>query len=76
MLIQYEACSKCGEGNAFVYVTKTIDGKAVNEGLCLKCAYKLNLKPVNDFMRFYGISEEEIADISNDEILERIRLKQ
>jgi len=59
-------CNRCKKNIAVVFVTKIEDGKTVNEGLCLKCAKELGIKPVDDIMQRMGISEEDLDGISND----------
>ena len=36
--MQPALCSRCGKNVAVVFITKIENGKAKNEGLCLKCA--------------------------------------
>ena len=31
-------CSKCKKNVAVIFITRIENGKAVNEGLCIKCA--------------------------------------
>ena len=42
------------------------NGKSSNEGLCLKCAKELNIKPVDDIMKKMGISDDDLEGISNE----------
>ncbi|MCQ2406897.1 MAG: AAA family ATPase, partial [Oscillospiraceae bacterium] len=42
------------------------DGKTINEGLCLKCAKDMNIKPVNDMMEKMGIGPDDLDNISNE----------
>ncbi len=42
-----------------------LDGdKTVNEGLCLVCAKELGLKPIDDLMKKFGISDEDLETFS------------
>lgn len=42
-----------------------LDGdKTINEGLCLKCAKELGLKPVSDLMEKMGISDDDLENMS------------
>ena len=43
------------------------NGNTVNEGLCLKCAREMGLKPVDDILERMGITPEEF-DAMSDEI--------
>ncbi|MCI9194377.1 MAG: ATP-dependent Clp protease ATP-binding subunit [Angelakisella sp.] len=58
-------CSRCHKRMAVIYMTRIEDGKTINEGLCLKCAKELGLKPVNDIMSKMGITDDEIDAISD-----------
>ena len=57
-------CSRCHANMAVVFVTRMENGKTVNEGLCLKCAKELGIKPVNDMLQKMGIEESEIDAMS------------
>jgi hypothetical protein len=59
-------CSRCKKNVAVVFITKIENGKTVNEGLCLKCAKELNIKPVKELMQNMGISDDELDGISED----------
>ncbi len=61
-----QMCSRCHTRLAVVFITKMEDGKTVNEGLCLKCARELGIKPVNDMIEKMGVSEEDIDRMSTD----------
>ena len=39
-------CSRCGKNVAVVFITKIEGGQTKNEGLCLKCARELHIKPL------------------------------
>ena len=58
--MQPTICSRCKKNVAVVFITKIENGQTVNEGLCLKCAKELGIKPVNDMMSNMGISDEEL----------------
>ena len=60
-------CSRCGKNIAVIFITK-IDGDNTTktEGLCLKCARELHIKPVDDIMKRFGISEEELDNLSGE----------
>ncbi len=48
-------------------MTKFENGETVNEGLCLKCAKELGIKPVDDILGKMGISDEDL-DRMDDEM--------
>lgn len=50
-----------------VFVTRMEGNKTINEGLCLKCAKELGVKPVTDIIEKMGINEEDL-DAMMDEV--------
>ncbi len=58
-------CSRCKKRLAVIYMTRYENGKPVSEGLCLKCAKELGLKPVDDLMNKMGLTEEDLDTVSN-----------
>ena len=50
-------------------MTRMENGKTINEGLCLKCARELGLKPVDDIMSKMGITDDDIDAVSDRFIL-------
>ena len=59
-------CSKCKKNVAVIFITRIENGKAVNEGLCIKCAKELGIKPVDDIMKKMGITDEDLDGLSNE----------
>ena len=59
-------CSRCGKNVAIIFITKIEGGQTKNEGLCLKCARELHIKPVDDVINKMGISDEDLDSISGD----------
>ncbi len=57
-------CSICKENFAVVFMTKIIDGKHVQEGLCLTCAKKQGIQPINQLLEQTGMSEEDIDSLN------------
>ncbi len=60
-------CSRCKKRVAVIYMQRIDNGNTVNEGLCLKCAREMGLKPVDDILERMGITPEEF-DAMSDEI--------
>ena len=52
--MQPTMCSRCGKNVAIVFITKIENGQTKNEGLCLKCARELHIKPVDDVINKMG----------------------
>ena len=59
-------CARCKKNVAVVFITKMENGKARNEGLCLKCARELGIKPVSDMMDKFGITDEDVDQLSEE----------
>ena len=59
-------CTRCNKNVAVVFITKIEGGETKNEGLCLKCARELGIKPVDDMMKKMGISDEDLESISTE----------
>ena len=64
--MQPTMCSRCGKNVAIVFITKIENGQTKNEGLCLKCARELHIKPVDDVINRIGISDEELDNITGE----------
>jgi len=64
--MQPSLCTRCRKNVAVIFVTKIEGGETKNEGLCLKCARELGIKPVDDMMKKMGISDEDLENISNE----------
>ena len=64
--MQPTMCSRCGKNVAIIFITKIENGQTKNEGLCLKCARELHIKPVDDVINKMGISDEDLDNISGD----------
>jgi len=57
-------CSICKENFAVVYMTRFINGKQVQEGLCLTCAKKQGVQPINQLLDQTGMTEEDIDNLN------------
>ncbi len=64
--MQPTLCSHCHKNVAVIFITKIENGKTTNEGLCLKCARELNIKPVDDIMKKMGITDEDLDTIAGE----------
>ena len=60
-------CSRCKKNIAVVFITK-IEGpdKTTQEGLCLKCARELGVKPLDNIMDQMGITEDDLEALSGE----------
>ena len=57
-------CSRCKKNLAVIFITKIDGGKTVNEGLCLKCAKEMGIKPVDDMIERMGLSEDDLENLN------------
>ena len=58
-----QLCSRCHKRMAVVFITRMENDKAINEGICLKCAKELGIAPVNDLINKMGMSEEDLENM-------------
>ena len=61
-----EMCSRCHKRIAVVYVTKIENGQTVTEGICLKCAKELGIKPVDDMISRMGLSDDDLENLNGE----------
>jgi len=64
--MQPTLCSKCHKNVAVIFITKIEGNETKHEGLCLKCAKELGIKPVEDMMQKMGISEEDLEGLTSE----------
>ncbi len=62
-------CTRCKKNVAVIFITKVENGQSSNEGLCLKCAKELKIKPVEDLMQRLNLTDEDLDNIT-DEMVE------
>jgi len=66
-----DLCSRCKVNPAVIYITKMEGDKTTNEGLCLSCAKKLGIAPIDKMLEQFGLSEEEF-DTMNSQMSEML----
>ena len=64
--MQPTMCSRCGKNVAVIFITKLEGGSSKNEGLCLKCAREMGIKPIDDMMKKMGISDEDLDTLTSE----------
>ena len=64
--MQHTLCSRCHKNVAVIFIQKMEGGATKSEGLCLKCAKELGIKPVEDMMQKMGISDEDLEGLTNE----------
>ncbi len=57
-------CVRCKKRPAVVFVTRVDNGETANEGYCLACAKELGIQPINDMLKKFGISDEDVEQMS------------
>ncbi|MCF0120070.1 MAG: AAA family ATPase, partial [Oscillospiraceae bacterium] len=62
-------CVRCKKNPAVIFITKIENGVSSNEGLCLKCAKELNIKPVQDVIAKLGLTDDDLQNLG-DEMME------
>ena len=62
--MQPTLCSRCHKNVAVIFISKLEGGETKNEGLCLKCARELGIKPIDDMMKKMGISDDDLDNLT------------
>lgn len=57
-------CSICKENYAVVFITKIINGKQIQEGLCLSCAKKQGIQPINQLIEQTGMTDDDVDNLN------------
>ena len=65
-------CARCKKNIAVVFITKLENGKTVNEGLCLKCAKELGIKPVADLLDKFGLKDSDLDGLTPETLGESL----
>ncbi len=58
-------CSICKENVAVVFITRVIDGKTEPMGLCMSCAQKQGLAPLQQMISQSGMTQEDMENLNN-----------
>ena len=56
-------CVHCNKRPAVIFVQRMEGGNTKQEGYCLTCARELGIKPVEDLMKQFGISDEDLENL-------------
>ncbi|MBQ8475150.1 MAG: ATP-dependent Clp protease ATP-binding subunit [Clostridia bacterium] len=59
-------CARCNKRMAVVFISRIENGEQKQEGICIKCAKELGIKPVNDIIKNMGLSDEDLDRMSED----------
>jgi len=58
-----ELCARCKKRMAVVFVSRIENGQTINEGICMKCARELGIKPINDIIEKMGLTESDLEQM-------------
>ena len=58
-------CSICKKRHAIVFTSRYENGKRIDEGFCLKCAYESGISGVTDMFKATGINADNIEEMSD-----------
>ncbi|MBQ0134978.1 MAG: ATP-dependent Clp protease ATP-binding subunit, partial [Clostridiales bacterium] len=64
--MQPTMCSRCHKNMAVVFINRIENGSSTQEGLCLKCARELHIKPIDDMISKMGISDDDLDGLSGE----------
>ena len=64
--MQPTLCSRCKKNVAVIFITRIENGESHNEGLCLRCARELHIKPVDEMMEKLGIADADLDNLTGD----------
>ena len=56
-------CVRCKKRTAVVFIQRIEDGKPIQEGYCLSCAKAMHIKPVDDLMERFGMSDQDLENM-------------
>ena len=57
-------CIRCKKRPAIIFIQR-MDGSSQQEGYCLRCARELHIKPVEDLMKQFGMSEQDMENMED-----------
>ena len=64
--MQSALCARCHKNVAVIFITKIENNQSHNEGLCLRCARELHIKPVDDIIAKMGLSDEDLENLAGE----------
>lgn len=63
-MIYMMKCSICKENIAVIFITKVIDGKQQPIGMCMSCAQKQGIAPLNQIIQQTGMSQQDFENLN------------
>jgi len=64
-MIELMKCSICKENVAVIFITKIVNGKKQPMGLCIPCAQKQGIAPLNQIIQQTGMTQQDIENLNN-----------
>ena len=58
-------CARCKKRPAIIFIQRMENGQMKQEGYCLHCARELHIKPVDDLMKQFGMSEQDMDNMED-----------
>ena len=58
-------CARCKKRPAIIFIQRVENGQMKQEGYCLHCARELHIKPVDDLMKQFGMSEQDMDNMED-----------
>lgn len=65
-------CSACKKNVAIIFTSKISDGKTEMVGLCMPCAKKQGIAPINQMLQQSGMTEEELNNL-NEQMMDMLQ---
>lgn len=59
-------CARCHKRMAVVFINRIENGENRQEGICIKCARELGIKPVDDIISKMGLSDEDVDRMTEE----------
>ncbi len=58
-------CSVCKKNIAVIFITKVVDGKKQPMGLCMQCAQKMGMAPLDQIIQQTGMTQQDFENLNN-----------
>jgi len=57
-------CDICKKNVAVIFISKMVDGKRVQQGLCLSCAQENGIEPLSHMIKQSGMTDEDMGNLN------------
>jgi len=61
-------CDICQKNVAVIYTTQTVDGKKENKAICMECARKRGIEPLQQLMKQSGMTDADMDNLNQQMI--------